>query len=70
MCMLMGGGAACTQPTYGLGVVAQAVHQKKQNIHRQREGETKEAKETEEEEKRKGEVWKFVNVLNLLKRIP
>ena len=27
------GGAACTQPTCGLGVVARAVHQKKQKIH-------------------------------------
>ena len=33
-----GGGAACTQPTCSLGVVVQAVHQKKQKIHRYREG--------------------------------
>ena len=28
-----GGGAACSQPTCGLGVVAQAAHQKKRKIH-------------------------------------
>ena len=40
-----GGGAACTQPTCGLGVVAQAVHQKKQRIHGWREGRDKGNKE-------------------------
>ena len=44
------------------------MHQKKQKIHRQTEGETKEAKETEEEEQRKGEVWKFVDVLSLFEK--
>ena len=36
-----GGGATCTQPTCGLGVVAQAVHQKKQRIQGWREGRDK-----------------------------
>ena len=40
-----GGGAACTQLTCGLGVVAQAVHQKKQKIHGWRDGRDKGDKE-------------------------
>ena len=38
-----GGGAACTQPTYCFGVVAQAVHQKE--TEDKGKGETKETKE-------------------------
>ena len=63
-----GGGAACTQPTCGLGVVAQAVHQKKQKIHRYREGvPVRQRKQEKEEGQRKWEVWTFVEVLKVLK---
>ena len=64
-----GGGAACTQPTCGLGVVAQAVHQKNRGFTDEGRVETKETKkkEEEEEEQRKWEVWKFVEVLKVLK---
>ena len=60
-----GGGAACTQPTCGLGVVAQAVHQRNRGFTDEGRVETKETKK--EEGQRKWEVWKFVGVLKVLK---
>ena len=59
--------SACTQPTCGLGVVAQAVHQKKQRIHGWRGGGQRQRKQKKEEEQRKWEVWKFVEALKVLK---
>ena len=61
-----GGGAACTQPTCGLGIVAQTVHQKKTEDSRMKGG-VRQRKQKKEEEQRKCEVWKFVEVLKVLK---
>ena len=52
-----GCGSACTQPTCGLGAVAQAVHQKKQRVHGWREGRDKGSKR---KEKNRGS-GRFVN---------
>ena len=54
------GGAACTQPTCGLGVAAQAVHQKKQRIHGWREGRDKgnKRKKKNRGSGRFGNLWK------------
>ena len=55
-----GGGAACTQPTCGLGVVAQALHQKKQRVHGWREGRDKgnNSKKKNRGSGRFGNLWK------------